>query len=313
MSRPAIPKQLQHQLLYAHQYVCAVCQSDGCHIHHIDQNNTNNAEENLVVLCVRHHNEAHTKRDHAKNLDSSALRGAKTKWTSHVKEKREKTATVAGQKEAAGSDSLRLIGLTWGYINHQRVIQMVAARDLDSSGLELLDYCREKGIVDSEGIIIRPERETLGGSAIRNSVYDWFEFGDDQRLHLLYTKLVDKIGRDAAVVHLEPQSWSPEAISQLIGPGSLIFVSRPFHFKVVSSTVENDHVRCRSKRDGVTLEFFADTRNMFGTTSMTVSFTGHKSCAALALVKSIDPDSGGGIVISATPIALGVGFERRIS
>lgn len=52
MSRPSVPKRLQQKLLYESQYVCAVCQSDGCHIHHFDQNHSNNAEDNLIVLCV---------------------------------------------------------------------------------------------------------------------------------------------------------------------------------------------------------------------------------------------------------------------
>jgi hypothetical protein len=312
MSRPAVPKRLQQKLLYDSQYVCAVCQSDGCHIHHIDQNHSNNIEENLIVLCVSHHNEAHTKRDHSRNLDSAALRDAKQKWTTAVQAKREKTATVAGQKEAAKSDSLRAIGLTWGYINHQRVIQMVDLERLDSVGKQLLDYCRAKGIVDSEGIIIKPARITQGGSPLQNTIYDWFEYGDDQRLHLLYTKFVDQIGGAAKVVHLEPQSWSPTAAVELVQPGTLIFVTRSFYFKTVSSTTESDHVGCKSAKDGLSLEFFVDTINMFGTTSITVSFTGRQTCAALVLVKSIDSSSDGNVLISATPIALGVGFEKHL-
>lgn len=311
MSRPSVPKKLQQKLLYDSQYVCAFCQSDGCHIHHIDQNHSNNEEENLIVLCVRHHNEAHTKRDHSKNLDSGALRDAKLKWTTTVQAKREKTATVAGQKEAAKSDSLRAIGLMWGYINHRRVIQMVDFERLDDVGSQLLDYCCAKGIVDSEGIIVKPAGITPGGSPLQNTIYDWFEYGDDQRLHLLYTKFVDQIGGTAKVVHLEPQSWSPTAAVELVQPGTLIFITRAFYFKTISSATESDHIRCKSAKDGLSLEFFIDTMNMFGTTSITVSFTGHQTCAALVLVKSVNSSSDGTVIISATPIALGVGFEKH--
>ena len=113
-------------------------------------------------------------------------------------------------------------------------------------------------------------------------------------------------------VHLEPQSWSPTAIVELIQSGTLVFVTRSFYFKIVSSTIESDHVRCKSAEDGVSLEFFVDTMNMFGTTSITVSFTGRKTCAALVLVKSIDISSDGSILLSATPIALGVGFDKNL-
>ena len=202
MSRPPVPKRLQQKLLYDSQYVCAVCQSDGCHIHHIDQDHSNNAEDNLIVLCVSHHNEAHTKRDHSKNLDSSALRDAKQKWNAAVQAKRERTATVFGQKEALKNDSFSAIGLMWGYINHQRVVQMVDLERLDDVGNQLLDYCRTKVIVDSKGIIVKPAGFSPGGSPPQNTIYDWFEFGDDQRLHQLYTRFVDQIGGAARVVHL---------------------------------------------------------------------------------------------------------------
>ncbi|WP_066044497.1 HNH endonuclease signature motif containing protein [Bathymodiolus septemdierum thioautotrophic gill symbiont] len=70
MARPKIPKAIENRLLYESAYACVVCQSDGCHIHHIDQDHSNNKENNLVVLCIKHHDEAHTKRQLSKNLDS---------------------------------------------------------------------------------------------------------------------------------------------------------------------------------------------------------------------------------------------------
>src|SRR5256885_10341960 len=49
---------------------------------------------------------------------------------------------------------------------------------------------------------------------------------------------------------------------------------------------------------------------MFGTTSMTVSFSGRKVAAAFVQVKSIT-DSRASLVLDCTPVALGVGFNKN--
>ena len=277
MGRPSLPKALERKLLYESRYVCAVCQQEGCHIHHIDQDNSNNVEANLIVLCVTHHNEAHTKRDLSKNLDAAALRDAKKKWADTVQREREAAATVSGQLEAFPYNGL-LGGVVWGYINHRRASQLVQIDKLDGKTKDLLKYCHAKGIVDPDGIIIQPPSRQPGHSPLSNTVYDWFNYGDDQRLHKLYTTFVDQIGSRSAVTHLEQPSWSVLFVRDLVEPGALVFVERAFYFKTISETAENEHRRCHTSNNKLSLEFFVDTIDMFGASSITVSFSGHKSC-----------------------------------
>ena len=309
MRRPPIPKPLERRLLYESQYVCVVCQREGCHVHHIDQNHSNNSEKNLVVLCMHHHDEAHTKKQLSKNLDSKVLMDAKHRWTNVVRERRELVATVSGQKKLSAASSFLSAGISWGYINHKRVTQMINPAAMDDNGASNFQYCVNKGLVDQNAILIKPNNVVESSSYISNTIYDWFDFGDDQRLHLLYTNLVDQISKNCDVVYLEPESLTKERIKDLISPGSLIFVDRAFYFKSVKETNENQHRRCRTFKRKISIKFFADTRNMFGTTSITVSFSGHKNCAALVQLKSIEEISDGSLILHCTPIALGVGFK----
>lgn len=312
MARKPFPKKLKYKILYDSQYVCAVCQQQGCHIHHIDQDHSNNDEENLVVLCSTHHDEAHTKRQLSQNLSPDALRDAKQKWTAAVKEIREQTTTVSGQLLIANNSPLASIGITWGYINHSRVGQLARPDLLNSNDIKYFEYCKTRGIIDQNGILIKPSNVPSSNGYIRNTVYDWYEHGDDQRLHRIYSAFVDQISRIVQPIHLETENWTKAQILDLIDPGNFIFLDHAFYFKNVEETRENQHRRVHVTRRKTSIEFYVDTIDMFGTTSMTVSFSGYKHCAALLQLKSFGKKRNDGqLVLHCTPIALGVGFNKQ--
>lgn len=309
MARKSIPKGFKYKLLYESQYVCAVCQKNGCHIHHIDQDHSNNTEDNLVVLCVAHHDEAHTKRTLSHNLDPAALRAAKKCWISTVQQKRLATASVSGQKIMTAEETLFSEGAAWGYINHNRVAQLARLELLPAGDREYFEYCYKVGIIDKKGIPIKPKVWKISDSYIANSVYDWYEFGDGLRLHMLYSAFVDQICRSSHPIHLEPRNWTRASILNLVRPGTFVFIEKAFYFKMIHQSNENQHRHCRTFKRRIHIEFFVDTRDMFGTTSKTVSFIGHKTCAALLQVKSLEETATSVLKLHCTPIALGVGFR----
>lgn len=308
MTRKAIPSAIKNKLLYESRYCCAICQKSGCQIHHIDQDHSNNAEGNLIVLCAAHHDEAHTTRSMSNNLDARALRHAKNKWTKQVQDSRILAATLEGQTQTAENEWLSS-GVSWGYINHGRVAQMSHLEKLSSKGQRLLDYCRYKNMVDEDAIIIMPSSMSTSSSSSKNSVYDWFDFGDDQRLHALYSEMVDQVGRNTNVIHIEPSAWTKARIKSLVKSGSIIFLNKGMYFKSINETKENDHRRCQTFKNRVHVEFYVDTIDMYGATSMSVSFQGHQSCAALLLVKSMAENEDGDLLLNCTPLALGIGFR----
>lgn len=69
---------------------CCVCRdrSQGIIVHHIDEfsDSRSHAEDNLVVLCLNHHGEAHTKRELQLNLTPERLRKLKARWLKDVKQ-----------------------------------------------------------------------------------------------------------------------------------------------------------------------------------------------------------------------------------
>jgi len=55
MPRDPIPKKVRDSVLDEYNHRCAICGSDRPHLHHIDENHSNNAVGNLLPLCPNCH------------------------------------------------------------------------------------------------------------------------------------------------------------------------------------------------------------------------------------------------------------------
>ena len=88
--RPPIPTEILNKVLYESRMTCCVCRdrSQGIIVHHIHEfsDSRNHGEENLVVLCLNHHGEAHTRRELQLNLTPERLREFKARWLKDVKQ-----------------------------------------------------------------------------------------------------------------------------------------------------------------------------------------------------------------------------------
>jgi len=88
--RPPIPSQRMNKVLFESRCTCCVCRnrSGGIIVHHIHKysDSRSHAEDNLVVLCLNCHGEAHTKRELQQNLTPEKLRDFKKLWLELVKQ-----------------------------------------------------------------------------------------------------------------------------------------------------------------------------------------------------------------------------------
>lgn len=81
--RIRIPPELEAKLLVESRNTCNLCwKSREVQIHHIDpvEEGGDNSEENLIVVCLNCHSEAHTAKHMARNLKSQTLRLYKETW-----------------------------------------------------------------------------------------------------------------------------------------------------------------------------------------------------------------------------------------
>lgn len=88
--RPPIPSETMNKLLFESGWACCVCgkTSGGIIVHHIEKYSESHShdEDNLVVLCLNHHGEAHTTRELDLNLTQDRLRQFKKLWLERVKQ-----------------------------------------------------------------------------------------------------------------------------------------------------------------------------------------------------------------------------------
>ena len=79
-----VKKFIDVRRLYKSKYTCCICKDSTKQIsvHKIEpwEISRTYKEENLIVLCLEHHSEAHTKHDLAINLTIIKLKVAKEMW-----------------------------------------------------------------------------------------------------------------------------------------------------------------------------------------------------------------------------------------
>ena len=78
--RVKIPGDIQSRLLLANRHACCVCQKPKVHIHHIDEDPSNNHISNLAILCVDCHAIASMKMGMNKKISSVDVKKYKATW-----------------------------------------------------------------------------------------------------------------------------------------------------------------------------------------------------------------------------------------
>lgn len=296
-SRVKIPEKLKHDLFYRSARTCAVCRvPGGVQIHHIDENSSNNNEDNLVVLCLRCHDEAHTKRSLTQNLTSEDLLHAKKKWEAEVAER-----SARGMTQASNTGLSRAV---WTYVNHQRLPAVMKNYGVEFNS-DVLSFLEEERVVDRRGIPIFSGLAPEGKAGGYITIYDHFNPGNSMRLHTMYADAVDSL-----IVRANPIEmgaiWTKKEIKALVEPGRICFCIRGFNFKREKLINGEQNRFVSAKARGIEVKFMANTRHMFGTSAIYSSFVGKQYAAVLFLTKSISFEKT--LTVHGTPLAMGTGF-----
>lgn len=304
MARPRIPVQVQNDVYYASAFSCAICQRRGGQIHHIDKDHSNNDFDNLVYLCSNDHDEAHTTRELSRSLTAARLTSLRDNWYREVERRRAIAATVTGQRKFG--DSFFGGFAAWGYINTARISSMVLPHALEAFDPESIETLKDDLLIDKNGYLT-PTRRASSNSYVRNTLYDEYDHLAAIRVHGYLSALVDLLVRNSDVFHITDDNWGIAELRRRAQPGCLIFVNRAQYFRQVDKSGIHRRVYAYAQRKKIRIAYEMNTRDMFGTTSITSSFSGRRSAAALLLVKSAAADEKS-TVFHCSPIACGVGF-----
>ncbi|HOE63823.1 MAG TPA: hypothetical protein PKW18_11845 [Candidatus Sumerlaeota bacterium] len=78
--RTKIPKSVENEILSRSNNRCCICQTPFIQFHHVDENPSNNAIENIAPLCPNCHTQAHSTGKLAVNLTSKRIITLRDKW-----------------------------------------------------------------------------------------------------------------------------------------------------------------------------------------------------------------------------------------
>jgi hypothetical protein len=195
--------------------------------------------------------------------------------------------------------------VNWGYINHRRVAALIDPHILTQVDQQNLRQCLQRGLVDERGLLILPNSVRQGEGYLSQTIYDSFEFGDDHRVHKLYSDLVDAIAKTSQAIHITDESWTKSWVRQFVKPGRFIYLRRNHFFRDVEDLGDNVVRLAHTFKRGIAFEYLVETKSMFGVSSISVSFKKQGVCSSLAIVKSLEQKDR--LVIRCTSVGLGVG------
>ena len=101
--RIEVPPEIASKVLFASDSTCCVCESRDApiQIHHIDEDPSNNAEENLAVLCTPCHDRTMIKGGFGRKLDASLVVQYRDGWIKRVAARRDKADELAASRMAS--------------------------------------------------------------------------------------------------------------------------------------------------------------------------------------------------------------------
>jgi hypothetical protein len=145
-ARPPIPISTLMNVLFANRYQCCVCRNSKLSVivHHIDEwaKSRQHNIENLAVLCLHHHDVAHSQKTLSKNLDLKTLKDSKDRWEKEVK--RFDAETIL--------DAMRLHYSNWNYMNELRVFEVAKTLEIAFEKTQHFSELVNAGLVQPNGL-----------------------------------------------------------------------------------------------------------------------------------------------------------------
>ncbi|MBI3704347.1 MAG: HNH endonuclease [Rhizobiales bacterium] len=95
--RTPVPIEISTEVLFQQDHTCCVCRERGksVQIHHIDEDPTNHAIDNLSLLCLEDHNRTLLKGGFGKNLLPDEVRRYRDDWIERVQNRRQEADVLA--------------------------------------------------------------------------------------------------------------------------------------------------------------------------------------------------------------------------
>ncbi|MWV43402.1 hypothetical protein GRF59_07125 [Paenibacillus sp. HJL G12] len=300
--RPPIPSKTLNKVLYESRYSCCICKkSKGIIVHHIEpwEESKSHDEDNLVVLCLEHHGEAHTRHELSINLTKQRIIHAKSQWNNEVKQMNKNVVI----------DLPKPMFSFFDYFNINRLFELFDQKDINLWELSYYDYLLDAGFINKDGSFKPILKWNVSSSDIKYYWIGFFEGG--------YINRFIKDGFQRLLQTLEPvilnDIWNKSKIEALITPGTFFIIQGAFYFKNVSGRAEGIGQQTKGYRraNGIRIEFEFDS--WYCNSSSSKSHLSSRSVVTAYCVSRSITRSRNELIIYCTVLAIGNGFENIIN
>lgn len=302
-ARPPIPDSTLHSLLIKSKRTCCVCRdpSKPIVVHHIDEwaKSKSHEQSNLVVLCLDHHDQAHTKKELSQKLSKKELRASKAAWEDDVKLLDAKTILKLKQARTYSR---------WDWINLPRLFELVTKMKVKSSLNNLQQKLMQDGFIDKHGFLTSEK----DWKQSKENGYYFIDFGDGMYIAQYLTDLVDQVLAGTPVIDITPLIPSKLQLTSVIAEGDFIVAQLPFYFSNVNMEEKgsSQHRKSYYRGHGIRIEYVFNAWNCLSSSARYDAMTGRKVKTIFARVMSIMEDEGE-LVISASCLAAGTAFQTH--
>jgi 5-methylcytosine-specific restriction endonuclease McrA len=293
--RPEIPFGTLASVLIANRFTCCVCRNPkkSIIVHHIREwsESRDHSAANLAVVCIDHHDKAHTKSELSRNLTPAVLRQFKRDW-----EKAVKVLDISSILTAS-----RVSSDAWLYFNHMRLFEL--ARSLRVRPNQLSNYgpAKRAGQVDSSGTLKKR-------SASRDYMY---EGGDGTTLYWYVREVFEAVLKRITVINIS-DLLDRGLLAAVIKPGDFVLVQGLHFFKGkrrhVKSTGPGQRVKVKRSANNVEIVFAIDRWESTSNSARTVWLRGGHAVASVLRVISVTRDDGS-MKVEASAIAIAHGLD----
>jgi hypothetical protein len=299
-SRPPIPTDTVIDLLYKARQTCCVCRDNtkSVIIHHINEwhESKDHSEDNLVVLCLNHHDEAHSKKTLSLNLSNAKLISYKAKW----------------EKDVQTLDAKAILGLMnnysrWDNINIKRVFELFIEMKIQYDDIETYLNLVQLNIIDERGLPKAMEHWSVQAKP-QYYMCD-FDYGF-QYTHYLKT-IVSRIVNKLNLIDLT-NNLSTSFIKLVVKPGTIITAQLGYYFKDIDPYKELRQLRKGYyKGNGIRIEYTFDAWECTSNSARYDALTNRKMAVPILFVRSVLEEEDGTLVINGSCLAIGTWFDNH--
>jgi 5-methylcytosine-specific restriction endonuclease McrA len=274
--RPPIPNDTLSKLLFDNRFQCCVCRDPDLPIivHHIVEwaRSRSHAPENLAVLCLKHHSDAHSKKELAQNLDHKTLTKIKDAWEAEVKKFDSESILEA----------MRLEYSNWNYINELRVFEIAKEVGVDFSAVRGFSDLVATGVVELNGLPAPVKNE--------ERLSYKYEGSKILRRYFYTSEILGRVISNLSIVNVS--DWLERGVLGFtLAPGDFIFVQGAHTFSPLSSKKSGmgPGQECRGYRaaNHVEIGFTFDRWEATSSSAKNEWLSGTKNQGSLIQVKNI--------------------------